>query len=162
MKSGRPSLLSLLHRKIIIQSFSRMDLLIMFHQVIIKVAANFSCIMKSMCLHRFFAGTIIDNKVCHPRNNDFYLCAHGGMIVSYLFCFVPIHWSLVLCLYHHMMFTWILLCRVRLDLHITMCCWMKLVSHLMNFKNLFIICPMCKYCINWILRSWPEFWTFKS
>lgn len=25
-------------------------------------------------------GTIIDNKVCHPRNNDFYLCAHAGMI----------------------------------------------------------------------------------
>nr|AGS47796.1 argonaute 9 [Salvia miltiorrhiza] len=26
------------------------------------------------------AGTIIDNKVCHPKNNDFYLCAHAGMI----------------------------------------------------------------------------------
>ncbi|PPR90599.1 hypothetical protein GOBAR_AA30079 [Gossypium barbadense] len=25
-------------------------------------------------------GTIIDNKVCHPRNNDFYLWAHTGMI----------------------------------------------------------------------------------
>ncbi|CAM8969562.1 hypothetical protein QQ045_003373 [Rhodiola kirilowii] len=25
-------------------------------------------------------GTVIDNKVCHPRNNDFYLCAHAGMI----------------------------------------------------------------------------------
>ncbi|GAV84720.1 PAZ domain-containing protein/Piwi domain-containing protein/DUF1785 domain-containing protein [Cephalotus follicularis] len=25
-------------------------------------------------------GTIIDNRVCHPRNNDFYLCAHAGMI----------------------------------------------------------------------------------
>ncbi|XP_030458575.1 protein argonaute 4-like [Syzygium oleosum] len=25
-------------------------------------------------------GTIIDNKVCHPRNHDFYLCAHAGMI----------------------------------------------------------------------------------
>ncbi|KAG8503851.1 hypothetical protein CXB51_001970 [Gossypium anomalum] len=24
-------------------------------------------------------GTIIDNKICHPRNNDFYLCAHTGM-----------------------------------------------------------------------------------
>ncbi|VVB16953.1 unnamed protein product [Arabis nemorensis] len=24
--------------------------------------------------------TIIDNKICHPRNNDFYLCAHAGMI----------------------------------------------------------------------------------
>ncbi|KAL5583098.1 hypothetical protein UlMin_015540 [Ulmus minor] len=25
-------------------------------------------------------GTIIDNRICHPRNNDFYLCAHAGMI----------------------------------------------------------------------------------
>ncbi|GER39342.1 argonaute family protein [Striga asiatica] len=25
-------------------------------------------------------GTIIDNKICHPKNNDFYLCAHAGMI----------------------------------------------------------------------------------
>ncbi|KAI8573322.1 hypothetical protein RHMOL_Rhmol01G0268200 [Rhododendron molle] len=25
-------------------------------------------------------GTVIDNKVCHPRGNDFYLCAHAGMI----------------------------------------------------------------------------------
>ncbi|KAK4777764.1 hypothetical protein SAY87_017951 [Trapa incisa] len=25
-------------------------------------------------------GTIIDTNVCHPRNNDFYLCAHAGMI----------------------------------------------------------------------------------
>ncbi|XP_061341623.1 protein argonaute 4-like [Gastrolobium bilobum] len=25
-------------------------------------------------------GTVIDNNVCHPRNYDFYLCAHAGMI----------------------------------------------------------------------------------
>ncbi|PPS13008.1 hypothetical protein GOBAR_AA07649 [Gossypium barbadense] len=25
-------------------------------------------------------GTIINNKICHPKNNDFYLCAHTGMI----------------------------------------------------------------------------------
>ncbi|KAK4477948.1 hypothetical protein RD792_017213 [Penstemon davidsonii] len=25
-------------------------------------------------------GTVIDNKVCHPRNYDFYMCAHAGMI----------------------------------------------------------------------------------
>ncbi|TQE00109.1 hypothetical protein C1H46_014286 [Malus baccata] len=25
-------------------------------------------------------GTIIDNRICHPRNNDFYLCAQAGMI----------------------------------------------------------------------------------
>ncbi|KAK9265533.1 hypothetical protein L1049_001716 [Liquidambar formosana] len=25
-------------------------------------------------------GTVIDNNVCHPQNNDFYMCAHAGMI----------------------------------------------------------------------------------
>uniref|UniRef100_A0A0D9UZK6 Piwi domain-containing protein n=1 Tax=Leersia perrieri TaxID=77586 RepID=A0A0D9UZK6_9ORYZ len=25
-------------------------------------------------------GTVVDNTVCHPRNNDFYMCAHAGMI----------------------------------------------------------------------------------
>ncbi|KAL5076332.1 hypothetical protein RYX36_015316 [Vicia faba] len=25
-------------------------------------------------------GTVIDNRICHPRNYDFYLCAHAGMI----------------------------------------------------------------------------------
>ncbi|XP_057981140.1 protein argonaute 4B-like, partial [Malania oleifera] len=25
-------------------------------------------------------GTVIDSKVCHPRSNDFYMCAHAGMI----------------------------------------------------------------------------------
>ncbi|KAB1225522.1 Protein argonaute 4 [Morella rubra] len=26
------------------------------------------------------AGTVVDSEVCHPRNNDFYLCAHDGML----------------------------------------------------------------------------------
>ncbi|KAJ3676589.1 hypothetical protein LUZ60_004001 [Juncus effusus] len=25
-------------------------------------------------------GTVVDNKVCHPKNYDFYMCAHAGMI----------------------------------------------------------------------------------
>ncbi|KAM7473009.1 hypothetical protein LguiA_011192 [Lonicera macranthoides] len=25
-------------------------------------------------------GTVIDNRICHPKTNDFYLCAHAGMI----------------------------------------------------------------------------------
>lgn len=29
-----------------------------------------------------FVGTVVDNKICHPRNYDFYMCAHAGMIVS--------------------------------------------------------------------------------
>ncbi|KAE9463330.1 hypothetical protein C3L33_04746, partial [Rhododendron williamsianum] len=35
-------------------------------------------------LYKRNAGTVIDNKVCHPRGNDFYLCAHAGMIISVL------------------------------------------------------------------------------
>ncbi|KAM2156159.1 hypothetical protein ACFX1R_041888 [Malus domestica] len=30
--------------------------------------------------HNVPPGTIIDRTVCHPTNNDFYLCAHAGMI----------------------------------------------------------------------------------
>ncbi|KAM1018479.1 hypothetical protein ACFX2C_040105 [Malus domestica] len=30
--------------------------------------------------HNVPLGTIIDRTVCHPTNNDFYLCAHAGMI----------------------------------------------------------------------------------
>ncbi|CAO2813123.1 unnamed protein product [Amaranthus hypochondriacus] len=25
-------------------------------------------------------GTVVDNGICHPKNNDFYMCAHAGMI----------------------------------------------------------------------------------
>lgn len=52
----------------------------------------------------FCAGTIVDNTICHPRNNDFYLCAHAGMIVSNVsaLCFLKAYprgqrlWSLLL------------------------------------------------------------------
>ncbi|KAG8497109.1 hypothetical protein CXB51_008315 [Gossypium anomalum] len=30
--------------------------------------------------HNVLHGTVIDNKVCHPKNNDFYLGTHAGMI----------------------------------------------------------------------------------
>nr|TKV90300.1 hypothetical protein SEVIR_9G019500v2 [Setaria viridis] len=30
-------------------------------------------------------GTVVDNKVCHPRNYDFCMCSHAGMIVR-IFC----------------------------------------------------------------------------
>ncbi|KAL2943014.1 Protein argonaute 4A [Bienertia sinuspersici] len=25
-------------------------------------------------------GTVVDNSICHPKNNDFYMCSHAGMI----------------------------------------------------------------------------------
>lgn len=35
----------------------------------------------------FSPGTVVDTKIVHPRNYDFYMCAHAGMIVcSYFIC----------------------------------------------------------------------------
>ncbi|KAG8496588.1 hypothetical protein CXB51_007756 [Gossypium anomalum] len=44
-----------------------------FNQVLIKLLRLGS---PDNVLH----GTVIDNKVCHPKNNDFYLGTHAGMI----------------------------------------------------------------------------------
>lgn len=33
----------------------------------------------------FSTGTVVDTKVVHPRNYDFYMCAHAGIIVSIAF-----------------------------------------------------------------------------
>jgi hypothetical protein len=30
-------------------------------------------------------GTVVDKGICHPRNYDFYMCAHAGMIVCSLY-----------------------------------------------------------------------------
>ena len=38
--------------------------------------------LSKLIIFFYYAGTVIDNKICHPKNNDFYLCAHAGMIVS--------------------------------------------------------------------------------
>ena len=35
----------------------------------------------------FLVKHVIDNKICHPRKNDFYMCAHAGMIVSLIHSF---------------------------------------------------------------------------
>lgn len=31
----------------------------------------------------FPAGTVVDTKIVHPRNYDFYMCAQAGLIVRY-------------------------------------------------------------------------------
>lgn len=42
------------------------------------------------------SGTVLDNGICHPRNNDFYLCAHAGMIVSsYMHVFLYLETSYI-------------------------------------------------------------------
>lgn len=43
------------------------------------------CAKVSFKMHSFSlpSGTVVDTDIVHPRNNDFFMCAHAGMIVSY-------------------------------------------------------------------------------
>jgi hypothetical protein len=76
----------LLLRRTTTQDSSSPMLLRMFH--LASVLRIFWWIILFFCnsfwflLTCYFTGTVIDNKICHPRNYDFYLCAHAGMIVS--------------------------------------------------------------------------------
>ena len=60
-------------------------------------------------IHKLFliSGTIVDEHLCHPKDYDFYLCAHAGIIVSFFFffCIEPIYWLIVLFLNHVMDWT---------------------------------------------------------
>ncbi|PPS08594.1 hypothetical protein GOBAR_AA12074 [Gossypium barbadense] len=57
-----------------------------FNQVLIKLLRLASSLTKSGTLNivgspdNVLHGTVIDNKVCHPKNNDFYLGTHAEMI----------------------------------------------------------------------------------
>ncbi|PPS04095.1 hypothetical protein GOBAR_AA16569 [Gossypium barbadense] len=57
-----------------------------FNQVLIKLLRLASSLTRSGTLKivespdNVLHGTVIDNKVCHPKNNDFYLGTHVGMI----------------------------------------------------------------------------------
>ncbi|PPS07996.1 hypothetical protein GOBAR_AA12647 [Gossypium barbadense] len=60
-----------------------------FNQVLIKLLRLASSLTRSRTLKivviigspdNVLHGTVIDNKVCHPKNNDFYLGTHAGMI----------------------------------------------------------------------------------
>ncbi|KAF5769510.1 putative Piwi domain, ribonuclease H-like superfamily [Helianthus annuus] len=80
-------------------------------------------------------GTIIDTEICHPKNNDFYLCAQNGPLVSIIqtrVCIYLIH----LCLKNS------LLLRGLYGVHITTCFLIKSVSLLMTCKSWFILCHM--------------------
>ncbi|KAG8472696.1 hypothetical protein CXB51_034522 [Gossypium anomalum] len=59
------------------------------NQVLIKLLTLASSLTRSGTLRivvivgspdNVLHGTVIDNKVCHPKNNDFYLSTHAGMI----------------------------------------------------------------------------------
>ena len=65
-----------------------LEIKLMFHQVchLNSKKINQICICRFLLiLYLLCAGTVIDNTVCHPKNNDFYLCAQAGMIVSTIF-----------------------------------------------------------------------------
>lgn len=42
-----------------------------------------------------FSGTVVDTKICHPTEFDFYLCSHAGIQVNNLFisCSLPLYFS---------------------------------------------------------------------
>ena len=50
--------------------------------------AHFLCLctyFNTIFLACLCVGTVVDKGICHPRNYDFYMCAHAGMIVCYLY-----------------------------------------------------------------------------
>lgn len=89
MNLGLPSSWWWWPKRTITQNSSYQTRLIMLHQVSSIISSLFSSQLKpySYFPHIYtdlFSGTVIDNGICHPRTNDFYICAHAGMIVSCL------------------------------------------------------------------------------
>ncbi|KAF9621118.1 hypothetical protein IFM89_016612 [Coptis chinensis] len=50
------------------------------HIIIFSVVVVLVILLFFPCLSPPPTGTVIDSKICHPRNNDFYMCSHAGMI----------------------------------------------------------------------------------
>lgn len=42
-----------------------------------------------------FTGTVVDSKICHPTEFDFYLCSHAGIQANSSFCFSFYWWFIV-------------------------------------------------------------------
>lgn len=105
MKNGTPSSHWLLPRRITTQNFSFLESQIMCLLVIplsqqcaVARPTSMNCCLKISVA----AGTVVDNKVCHPKNYDFYMCSHAGMIVRIFCLFSFVNWYLVqfhLCIY---------------------------------------------------------------
>jgi hypothetical protein len=92
----------------------------------------------------------VDKQVCHPKNFDFYMCAHAGMIVSNLcfqLCFLLPRTNTVVvwdCLKVPMRlrgsnrFVYVVCAREPQGQHIIMFCMTRSASLLMRFRNLCI------------------------
>jgi eukaryotic translation initiation factor 2C len=58
-------------------------------RVYVNINAYNGTILKSLL---YFSGTVVDTKICHPSEFDFYLCSHAGIQVKLHdkpFCGVP-------------------------------------------------------------------------
>lgn len=43
-----------------------------------------SCLFLPNVVFICFSGTVVDSKICHPTEFDFYLCSHAGIQVGIL------------------------------------------------------------------------------
>lgn len=90
--------------------------------------------------HLCLSGTVVDTKIVHPTNYDFYMCAHAGIIVSLDF-FNLLRVSLLAAYVY--VSPWRSLRELQDRLTI-MSCWMRLVSLPMSCRTSSILSPMCK------------------
>jgi eukaryotic translation initiation factor 2C len=49
------------------------------------IFSNSLCYLNSFLDFFCFSGTVVDSKICHPTEFDFYLCSHAGIQVESLF-----------------------------------------------------------------------------
>ena len=83
------------------------------------------------------SGTVVDSKICHPTEFDFYLCSHAGIQVRHILL-SPVEDKLT-ALYIMMNIEWswrILVNRVPADQHIIMSCGMRTTFQLITYNLL--------------------------
>lgn len=97
-----------------------------------------SIFVSELFLHKKkrLSGTVVDTKIVHPTNYDFYMCAHAGIIVS-----LTLRVSLLAAYVY--VSPWLSLRELQDRLTI-MSCWMRLVSLPMSCRISSTLSPMCK------------------
>ena len=79
-------------------------------------------------------GTVVDSKICHPTEFDFYLCSHAGIQVGHTHHFKFLNHVL----FRNLTFVFHWNYRELAVLLITMSCGMRISSQLMPFNHLLI------------------------
>jgi len=77
------------------------------------------------------SGTVVDSKICHPTEFDFYLCSHAGIQVNFLLLLLVKIIEVELLFYGLYVNE---ICRAQAVQLTTMCCGMKIILVLMVFK----------------------------